>query len=301
MSLIHLNIGGSTFVTCKETLTASSSFFAAMFNDKMKPGHILDGAIFIDRSGTLFSHVLDYLRKGERWEPPSDQDVFSNLLDEAEFFGVDGMIDKISRKMLLVHLNVGGTTFITYKHTLTASSPFFAAIFSTRIPPKQILLNRDGALFAHVLNYLRNVDRWEPPSDPDVLLNLLDEAAFFGLDGLFDKIKQKVPPVQPVFEIYLKIENCTIISSAYTANTPDTVKVLLDHELNAPRSPVHSYVVYTDTYRNMIASILGKTSRNYEMTQISPCHGNFIMLIFNDRYNTALYTTLRQRLYLEAQ
>lgn len=53
-SLIRLNVGGTIFTTVKDTLTLGSPFFAAMLSDKMKPGHIVDDAIFLDRDGALF-------------------------------------------------------------------------------------------------------------------------------------------------------------------------------------------------------------------------------------------------------
>ena len=53
-----------------------------------------DGTIFIDRNGHLFSHVLEFLRNGHRWAVPDVVDR-SALLNEAEYFGLQGMVDKL--------------------------------------------------------------------------------------------------------------------------------------------------------------------------------------------------------------
>ena len=65
-STIKLNVGGHHFTTSLQTLTKDpKSMLATMFSGKfeMKPSE--DGAFFIDRDGTYFRFILNYLRNGE--------------------------------------------------------------------------------------------------------------------------------------------------------------------------------------------------------------------------------------------
>ena len=91
--LTRLNVGGVPFITTKETLCTNSPFFSRMLDGSMKAGTNLDGAIFIDRNGILFSHVLDYLRNGDNWIPSPDIKLLHDLRNEAAYFSLDGMIE----------------------------------------------------------------------------------------------------------------------------------------------------------------------------------------------------------------
>ena len=64
-SKIKLIVGGATFVTSLSTLTSiPGNFFASMFsgNYEMLPDGD-DGSYFIDRDGTHFRHILNFLRE----------------------------------------------------------------------------------------------------------------------------------------------------------------------------------------------------------------------------------------------
>lgn len=103
-SLIRLNVGGSLFITTKETLCLKDSLFEKMFNGNMKPGHTLhdtqgNEVIFIDRSGALFEYILQYLREPESWELPSDMGVIKNIRTEALYYGLDDLIKSIDQAM----------------------------------------------------------------------------------------------------------------------------------------------------------------------------------------------------------
>ena len=63
---IKLNVGDHYFTTTRQTLTKDpNSMLAAMFSGRfdMKPAE--DGAFFIDRDGTNFRFILNYLRTGK--------------------------------------------------------------------------------------------------------------------------------------------------------------------------------------------------------------------------------------------
>ena len=63
----------------------------AMFSGRFdtKPGE--DGSYFIDRDGTHFRYILNYLRTGQLIAP-KDEIIREELLAEAEFYQVEGII-----------------------------------------------------------------------------------------------------------------------------------------------------------------------------------------------------------------
>ena len=69
----------------------------AMFSGRFdtKPGD--DGSYFIDRDGTHFRHILNYLRTG-KLVLPDDEVVRKELLNEAEFYQIDGILDELKAK-----------------------------------------------------------------------------------------------------------------------------------------------------------------------------------------------------------
>lgn len=84
-----------------------------------------------------------------------------------------------------IRLNVGGTTYITTKETLTGS--YFEAMFSDKLKPGTLIndayfIDRNGQIFSYILDYLRDLDTWLPPSNPDLLRSIVQEARFYCLD-----------------------------------------------------------------------------------------------------------------------
>jgi hypothetical protein len=85
-SIIRLNVGGIHYDTTKSTLCrVSESMLERMFNGSI-PSPKVKGRYFIDRNGQLFQYILDYLRDGAAWIPPTDSDVCRSLLREAHFY-----------------------------------------------------------------------------------------------------------------------------------------------------------------------------------------------------------------------
>ena len=101
--VIKLNVGGITYITTRTTLCQPGSWFETMFSGKMKPGLQIDGSYFIDRDGPMFLHVLNYLRNLDRWLPPAETDILSRLVNEAEYFCLQGMLDKIKKAIPIKH------------------------------------------------------------------------------------------------------------------------------------------------------------------------------------------------------
>ena len=97
-STILLNVGGHRFTTSLQTLTKDpNSMLAAMFSGKfeMKPSE--DGAFFIDRDGTHFRFILNYLRNG-KLTLPEGATFLKELADEAEFYQIQGILEELKPK-----------------------------------------------------------------------------------------------------------------------------------------------------------------------------------------------------------
>lgn len=61
--MIPLNVGGHNFVTTLSTLTKNQdSMLAAMFSGRHQLDTDSEGRYFIDRDGTYFKHILNFLR-----------------------------------------------------------------------------------------------------------------------------------------------------------------------------------------------------------------------------------------------
>ncbi|XP_068339193.1 FH protein interacting protein FIP2-like [Pyrus communis] len=97
----------------------------------------------------------------------------------------------------LVHLNVGGRKFSTTVGTLTQREPdsMLAAMFSGRHTLRQdkkgyVFIDRDGKLFRHVLNWLRDGDI--PKLEVTQYAELLKEAKYYQLVGLTDELQAEL-------------------------------------------------------------------------------------------------------------
>lgn len=88
--IIEFNVGGVPYTTTMDTLKQDED--GLLF--KLASGKIgitmINNAIFIDRDGKLFRHVIDYLRNTTTWTIPKKVDTEA-LIREADFFGLVGM------------------------------------------------------------------------------------------------------------------------------------------------------------------------------------------------------------------
>ena len=94
-SIVNLNVGGQHFTTSLQTLTRDpNSMLAAMFSGRHKLETTEDGSFFIDRDGTYFRFILNYLRNGELILPEGA--TFPEELEtEARFYQVQGLLDEL--------------------------------------------------------------------------------------------------------------------------------------------------------------------------------------------------------------
>ena len=93
-SPVHLNVGGQRFTTSLQTLRRESySMLGTMFSGRHKLLQDADGSYFVDRDGTHFRHVLNYLRDGFRAEMlPQDEVCLREIQNEADYYQLEGLV-----------------------------------------------------------------------------------------------------------------------------------------------------------------------------------------------------------------
>jgi hypothetical protein len=97
---ILLDVGGCHFSTTIETLTTiPDSVLGRMFSGRFPIQFSKDGRVFIDRDGTHFRHILNFLRDPESWRfTHKDKQVVDELRAESKFYGLeDPMFKKNNR------------------------------------------------------------------------------------------------------------------------------------------------------------------------------------------------------------
>ena len=86
---LKLDVGGHKFTTSRTTLTSQpDSMLAAMFSGRHKLIQDEKGAYFIDRDGTHFRFILNYLRDGHLGEGtlPEDRFQLQELVRESDYY-----------------------------------------------------------------------------------------------------------------------------------------------------------------------------------------------------------------------
>ena len=73
----------------------SGSMLHAMFSGRFDTKPSEDGSYFIDRDGTHFRYILNYLRTGQV-VVPEDKVLRKELLAEAHFYQIEGIINEIN-------------------------------------------------------------------------------------------------------------------------------------------------------------------------------------------------------------
>ena len=121
-SVIQLDVGGLRFSTTLSTLRAvPDSMLSLMFSGRFPLLTQADGSHFIDRDGTHFRHILNYLRDGARFVVPTDLQACRELLREVEYYQIVPLIlklrhlleehDKPTRKMYCTIRYLPGSTY----------------------------------------------------------------------------------------------------------------------------------------------------------------------------------------------
>ena len=111
---VMLNVGGTRYTTSVQTLTSvPNTFFTSMFSgrfDLTLDADDDDGAHFIDRDGSRFRHILDYLRDPTGFELNADLTTAQRreLLKEAEFFCVAPLVTILRQSQVRSDFEAGG-------------------------------------------------------------------------------------------------------------------------------------------------------------------------------------------------
>mmetsp|Transcript_16695 Transcript_16695/g.32414 ORF Transcript_16695/g.32414 Transcript_16695/m.32414 type:complete len:458 (+) Transcript_16695:881-2254(+) len=107
--VVHLNVGGKSFVTSMNSIAScnGSLLYSIVKHSSTMRASVLEGEhdeVFIDRDGEHFAFILNWLRAKaccSGYKPPPSS-VREDVLIEAEYFGLDDLVD------YLRHFKSGG-------------------------------------------------------------------------------------------------------------------------------------------------------------------------------------------------
>ena len=98
---IKLDIGGYQFSSSMAALTSGKcSFFDKIFSGAWALKRDEEGCIFIDRDGSVYHYILNYLRDEKKVVLPDDKYNLSQLEKECEFLGCDDLLQQIKLNQL---------------------------------------------------------------------------------------------------------------------------------------------------------------------------------------------------------
>ena len=94
-AMVRLNVGGVRFDTTRDTL-AQCEYFAAYLSGRLPHAEDSAGRLFIDRSGELFAHVLEFMRSKTLPGRRLLDGIKHQLLHECGYYGMAHMADRIN-------------------------------------------------------------------------------------------------------------------------------------------------------------------------------------------------------------
>ena len=103
--IVYLNVGGTVYTTTSDTLNNDGGgYLSILVRNQSMEGRVKntlskDGNIFIDRNGTLFEYILDFLRNGRLPSRLSDV-LLVDLRDEAMFYQIPELVQLLEDKLV---------------------------------------------------------------------------------------------------------------------------------------------------------------------------------------------------------
>ena len=98
-TIVKLNVGGKHYMTTRTTLeNCGENMLSNLISAKYSPTMIED-AYFIDRDGTTFREILNFLRNAEEYKLPTNSQDLNALLIEARYYTIMPLIEKIEQKL----------------------------------------------------------------------------------------------------------------------------------------------------------------------------------------------------------
>ena len=202
-------------------------------------------------------------------------------------------------------VNVGGIIYTTRLNTLCVKDSYFEIMYSGRIKSAEtindaVFIDRDGTLFAHVLNYLRNLEEWMPPQDPKLILDLINEAKFYCLSGMLEKIKQSIPEKYRSLEVSFKLDIAINGAIAPTGVYLSLLNKEFTHALKgdfATLPIVDEYLKlynFTNPKSGIAPALVDKFKDQYILTHLYETP-TLMKMIFTPRYNDSIYDIIRKK------
>lgn len=197
---INFIVGGVPYKTKKENLTKQEgSAFQKMFTNKHTFRKDTEGRYIIDADGQMFRHILDFMEKG-KLHLPLDFRKHQMLCNQASGFDLQGMVTAIHERQAgldFIPLNVGGVEYIVQRKTLcNMRQTWLWQMFNTEDSQPtgmqqgiqtdekgNYMIDRDGALFRHVLDFIRD-DKLSLPNGFCQHKQLMQEAIFYKINKL---------------------------------------------------------------------------------------------------------------------
>uniref|UniRef100_UPI00398E6946 putative potassium channel regulatory protein n=1 Tax=Pristiophorus japonicus TaxID=55135 RepID=UPI00398E6946 len=123
--VIILNIGGMKFTTCTATLKRYQDSKLARVLEGGDPDiRMVNGQLFVDRDGSLFQYILDFLRTRQITLPPEFSE-YDRLAREADFYDLPSLVDLLNQDRLRQRLEI-----LEVRYSLQETYSFFRVFCS---------------------------------------------------------------------------------------------------------------------------------------------------------------------------
>lgn len=97
--IIRLNVGGISFTTSLDTLLSDeNSMLALMFSGRYNVEKDEEGRYFIDRDGTHFRYILNFLRDGSTYIPYTNKQLVDELYEEVKFYQIEELLARLEKE-----------------------------------------------------------------------------------------------------------------------------------------------------------------------------------------------------------